>query len=352
MAAPARRDSGPALDFAVIGAAKAGTTALFNLLSTHPELHLPERKELPYFAHPKYNYFSYYESPFEFFADAFKDRRPGQLCGTVSPQYLFGWPLEPQAQLAGPLETIIPSRIREAYPDTKLIAILRDPVARARSHHRMVAMAGYDSRPFDRAIDYLLQPEILSETRTQPNQDNNYVVVGEYARLLQGFFDVFPREQLLVLFHDDLERDPAAVCETVFAFLGVDRDFRPPNLESRHNEGASRRRFAWLDPMRWQRAAVRKATLRGLWRRLPRSLRLRILRAFDLTAWRLFLWNRVRVDAGEGAKPDPAGRETLARLRAHYREDGQRLRTLLGVDPPWEQPERADSAADRPANRS
>ncbi len=342
MATLARSGSEPGLDFFVVGAAKAGTTALFNLLRTHPELCLPEDKELPYFVIPKH---SYYESPAEFFADAFQRRSEGQLCGTVTPQYLYGALLGAERTATPPRspETTIPGRIHDAYPDARLIAILRDPVARARSHHRMSAMRGFERRPFDVAADELLRPDALAESRAWPNETNSYVVLGEYARLLQGYFDVFPREQMLVLFQDQLERDPAAVCATVFAFLGVDSEFRPPNLGRRYHDGGSRRRFAWLDLTTWQRAATRSAALKGLWRRVPRSLRLRILRRFNLALRRLFLWNRVPIDAR--VDPDPAGRETLARLasarlRAHYREDGQRLRALLGVTPPWEQPER------------
>jgi hypothetical protein len=324
--------SPPALDFVVIGAAKAGTTALFSLLRTHPELYLPESKELPYFAVPRHDYYS---SAAEFYADAFRRRGEGRLCGTVTPQYLYGALLGPQpgqAAPAGPSETIIPSRIRDAYPEARLIAILRDPVARARSYHRMSRMRGHEHRPFDLAIEQLLEPDALAESRAGPRVNNSYVVLGEYARLLQGYFDAFPREQLLVLFHEDLERDPATVCERAFAFLGVDPGFRPPNLGRRYNEGASRRRVGWLDLTRWQGAAARSTTLRGLWRRVPRSLRRRILTWFKLATWRLFLWNRV---PAEDAGPDPAGAETLTRLRAHYSEDERQLRELLGVTPPW-----------------
>jgi Sulfotransferase family len=330
--------SEPSLDFVVVGAAKAGTTTLFNLFRAHPQLYLPPGKELPYFASPSH---SYYDSPAEFFADAFRDRGPGQLCGTVTPQYLFGWLLNSQPGQgttdAVSSETTIPSRIHDAYPEARLIAILRDPVARAQSHHRMLTMKSHERRPFDLMVEELLQPDTLSRTRARADVNNSYVVLGEYGRLLQGYLDVFPREQLLVLFHEDLERDPAAVCERAFAFLGVDPDFNPPNLGHRHNEGASRRRFAWLDLTRWQRAAAGSRALGGLWRRLPRSLRRRVLELFDLTAWRLFLWNRVPGDPE--AIPDPAGPEALARLRAHYREDGQRLNALLGVAPPWEKRE-------------
>jgi hypothetical protein len=330
----------PSLDFAVIGAAKAGTTALFSLLQAHPELHLPPGKELPYFASPSH---SYYDSATEFYAEAFRDSGPAQLCGTVTPQYLFGALLGPPGErdaAPGAAERIIPSRIHDAYPEARLIAVLRDPAARAYSQYRMLALRDRDGRTFDAAVAEQLQPEALAAARAQPGaMHESYVVLGEYGRLLQGYFDVFEREQLLVLFHDELERDPAAVCERAFAFLGVDPGFRPPDLGRRHNEGASDRRFAWLDPTRWQRAAARSATLKRLWQRAPRASRRRILEKFDLASWRLFLWNRVPADAGPG--PGPAGPATLERLRAHYREDGRRLRELLGGAPPWEAREAA-----------
>jgi hypothetical protein len=324
----ARLGSTPALDFFVIGAAKAGTTALFSLLRTHPQLHLPEGKELPYFVTPEH---AYYDSADAFFAEAFRKREPGQRCGTVTPQYLYGTLLG-NSEATLPDETAIPGRIREAYPEAKLIAILRDPVARARSYHRMSRMRGHEERPFDVAISELLEPGALAESRAQPNVGNSYVVLGEYGRLLRGYFDVFPREQLLVLFHEELEHDPAATCATVFAFLEVDPDFIPPNLGRRYNEKGSRRRFAWMDLTVWQRALARSEALRGLWRRVPRSLRRRILKGYDLAVWRLFLWNRV---PAEDADPNPAGAETLAKLRAHYREDERQLRKLLGIAPPW-----------------
>jgi Sulfotransferase family len=336
---------GPRLDFAVIGAAKAGTTALFNLLRAHPALHLPEGKELPYFAFPSHDY---YDSAAAFYADAFRERRPGQLCGTVTPQYMFGALLGGEGSgtvASGPPEAIVPGRIRDAYPEARLIAVLRDPVARARSHQRMLRMRGFEQRSFDQAIAELLEPAALAEARAHPNaMSGSYVMLGEYGRLLRGYLEAFPREQLLVLFHEDLERDPAAACEAVFSFLGIDPGFRAPNLGRRYNEGAGRRRFAWLDLTAWQRAATRSTALTGLWRRLPEGLRRRALNRFNLAVWRLFLWNRAPAK-GADAEHDPPSAETLARLRDHYREDGLLLRELLDAAPPWQRSERGGERA-------
>lgn len=343
----------PALDFIVIGAAKAGTTALFHLLRTHPRLCLPEGKELPYFVAPKH---TYYESAEAFYANAFGRREPGRLYGTATPQYLYGALLGPDAERVtappGESETLVPKRIRDAYPEVKLIAILRDPVARARSHHRMSTMRGFEHRPFDPAIEELLAPEALRESRARPTEVNGYVVLGEYGRLLRGYLQVFPREQLLVLSQGDLESDPAAVCREAFDFLGVDSGFTPPNLGRRYHEGGTRRRFAWMDIASWQNALHRWSVPRRVWQRLPRRLRLGVLHRFDRVERRLFFWNRVPV--GPAGEPDPPAGETLARLREHYRKDQQLLEQLFrpprppAAGEPAARPRPADAAGQAP----
>jgi hypothetical protein len=329
---PLRTRGAPGLDFAVIGAAKAGTTALFQMLRRHPELCLPEGKELPYFVAPKHTYF---DSPEAFYADAFGPRQPGLLYGTATPQYLYGALLGPDSERViappGESERQIPERIHAAYPNVKLIAILRDPVARARSHHRMSTMRSFEHRPFDQAIKELLDPGALAQSRARPTEIDGYVVLGEYGRLLHGYLKVFPREQLLVLSHEGLDRDPEAACREVFAFLAVDPEFTPPNLGRRYHEGGTQRRFAWMDVAAWQSAARRSSALRQVWGRLPRWLRLRAIGRFNRVERRLFFWNRVPVEPG--GEPDPPAEQTLARLREHYREDQQLLEQLLRPAP-------------------
>ena len=73
-----------------------------------------------------------------------------------------GTPARKRRAPPSPRRAIIPDRIRDAYPEAKLIAILRDPVARARSYHRMSRMRGHERRSFDLAIEQLLEPDALA----------------------------------------------------------------------------------------------------------------------------------------------------------------------------------------------
>lgn len=201
----AGREVKDTLDFIVIGAQKAGTTSLFEYLRRHPQISMPADKEAPYFSH---------DHAFERGWDAYMAKialiDPERRWGTVTPHYMIGGVYKrakASADAAGRYdERTVPLRIRERLPDVRLVAILRDPVARARSHHQMMVMNGSEQRSFDEAIAEHLRPDALERARRRPLADTGYVAWGEYRRILGGYFTVFPREQILVAFTDELER--------------------------------------------------------------------------------------------------------------------------------------------------
>ncbi len=280
------------LDFIVIGAQKSGTTSLFQHLRHHPEIFLPNTKELPYFSHDpavlKVEWSSYMNKfarsvpggKGRIFAD------PSLKWGTVTPQYAIGgvW-----ATIAGRTdecdydEHTVPRRIREQLPDVKLIAVLRDPVERALSHHRMLVRRAAERRTFDEVVARLLAPDALEGARRDPQENTGYIVWGEYARILSGYFDVFSREQLLVVFTDELEHTPELLLRRVQGFIGVSTEFRPDNLDERYNVAKAVRGFLWNDPATWvspsspispqgmRRSFSRIRPARAAWRRLPRT---------------------------------------------------------------------------------
>jgi len=340
------------LDFIVIGAPKAGTTSLNKYLRAHPEIALPAGEE-QYFSHDavyKRGWTTYIS---DLVANRYEETvDAARKWGTVTPQYMVGSVFKPTVDAAVTRtydERTVPLRIHERLPDVRLVACLRDPVARAVSHHRMAAMVGRERRSFDDAIGELLRPEALERARRDPQdsrESQGYISWGEYGRILSGYFDVFAPEQILVVFTDELQRAPAQVLSRIQEFIGVSADFAPPNLGRRYRAGALERGFSWSDPSSWispssplspqavRRAAMRSRAVRAAWHALPPAQQRRVAGQYQRLAFRVVFWNRRRPanQVAANAEPSPA---TLARLREHYAQDASELAALIGVTPSW-----------------
>jgi hypothetical protein len=334
------------LDFIVIGAQKSGTTSLFRHLMQHPEISLPLGKERPYFSNDEVyarGWGAYMRSLTRH--DAFAD--PLRRWGTVTPQYMVGGLYQSNSYAPESYDVrTVPLRINETLPSVRLIAILRDPVERARSHHRMLVMRGLERRSFDDAIGELLHPNALDRSRRRLQERTGYVTWGEYGRILAGYFDVFPREQILVVFTDELERAPAQLLSRIQDFIGVTADFEPDNLGKRYQSSAIVRRFSWRSPSSWispssplspqgiARALSRNPAVKAVWHGMPEDRQRRLERPYQRIARRAALRNRRSdsTDVRANAAPSLA---TLTRLREHYGEDAGQL-AALGVTPSWQ----------------
>lgn len=293
----------PSLDFIVIGAQKAGTTALWRYLRGHPDLRTPPAKEASFFTEAGY--------PSElrsYLRALFKDSPRRARRGTVTPVYMLGVPGVSAPEVA--------ARIRATVPDVRLVAILRDPVERAFSAYRMSGSS--DPRTFAEAIAEQLEPRELERARRGPEARSSYVVGGEYGRVLAAYLDLFPREQLHVELHDDLERAPGAVVARVCSFLGVAPNEPEPLPERAYPSGRPR--------VSTEAEAELKTYLeRNAWSRMRHAEQHR--EAFEF--W-FRLWNAVPAPPAE--EIDEA---TAARLRAHYASDSELLAAVTGVEVPW-----------------
>jgi Sulfotransferase domain len=299
------------LDFLVIGAQRSGTTSLWHALASHPELHLPPSKEAPFFSHDEQ-----FERGLDWYLEEFfSDADPRRLWGTASPHYMMGGPRAAVPEVA--------RRIRATAPDVKLIAVLREPIARAQSHHRMVVHRGREPRSFEEAAHALLTPQALQAARQRPLEVQPYIVQGEYGRILGAYLDVFPREQLHVLLTADLEAKPIATLREIFSFLGVEDSHEPPQPEARHHRGGRGRR---LDAAAERQ--LKEHLAHTVWPDTPYPAQHR--RAFDF--WFL-QWNVV---------PDeqlpPIDPELRAALHEHFAPDSRKLTRLTGLEVPWSGP--------------
>jgi hypothetical protein len=209
--------------FLLLGAQKAGTTALFNYLCGCRAFAPPERFELHYFDTEFWRGFRWYLTHFPR-----KDPdRPDAITGEKSPYYLF----HPQA----------PVRVRATLPDCRFLVLLRDPVARTYSHFRHSQEQGFESvASFEEALDLeeerlAGEAERLSDPgyRSFAHQHFSYLTRSVYADQLERWFESFPRSRFLVLQSERLFGEPDGALQEVSRFLGLGAD-RPPAFEARN----------------------------------------------------------------------------------------------------------------------
>ena len=204
----------------VVGAQRCGTTYLHSLLDAHPEVTMarPPRPEPKVFlrADSEERGLGWYRDTY--FAHATDE----QVLGEKSTSYIE----VPEA--AG-------RALRVLGPDTLVLAMLRDPVARAVSNFRFSTDNGLEQRPLETALRENLAAPAAWDAAATSVSPFAYLERGRYADHLDAWYDAFP-STTNVLFLQDLLDDDEAV-GTLFRRLGVDPDFRPTDA-TRLNESS------------------------------------------------------------------------------------------------------------------
>lgn len=214
-------------DFLIIGAARAGTTALHAYLRQHPDIFMPEAKELNYFAYagrdlnvqgPGADFINNAITDGAAYAAHFAPARPGQVTGEASPLYLY----EPDA----------PGNIATMAPEAKLIVILRNPIEQAYSHFMYATRSLVEDEPdFTRAL--ALEEERLAKG-WQPLF--GYSRFPRYGEQLARYYALFDRAQIHLTTYEEFQADAPRVMRALFAFIGVDSGFQP-DMSWRPNAG-------------------------------------------------------------------------------------------------------------------
>ena len=202
-------------DFLVIGAPKAGTTALHAALACHPALYMSPIKEPKFFlsdgpppAHGgpgdvlTYREHVWQRSRYEALFDT---APPGTLRGESTPLYLY--------------DRTAMRRIRALVPDARLIVVLRDPVERAHSNWTHLWSAGLE--PVSDFVRACGEEDRRIAAGWAPFW--HYTGLGRYGEQLGYLYALFPRDQVLVLRYRHLVGDPAATLGRICDFLGVEQ---------------------------------------------------------------------------------------------------------------------------------
>lgn len=276
----------------VIGAGKAGTTSLHHYLSLHPEIFMSEIKEICFFV-PREQH-----GRMHLGVDWYRAQFPvdAPIRGETSPLYTVD-----------PKIADVPERIAELLGAPKMIYILRDPVDRLLSHYVQTVEQFYVRETI---------PEMMPRIR-----ERECYQYSCYYHQLSRFLEVFPKENILIIFNERLNANPRAVLREVFEFLGVSPSFWSPEFESRHN---TRKHTKYIAPW-FDRYAPEF---------LKNQLRNPVLRS---RAWRLYrlLHGFARI----GGKPihiPQLSKGVEQQLEDLFRDDVASLRDFLGDPiPEW-----------------
>lgn len=219
-------------NFIIIGSQKSGTTSLYAYLRRHPQIVPAFKKEVHYFDGGLKPTEDAYEKGEHWYRSHFPLRsrvKTDQLTFEASPLYIFN-PFAPQ-------------RIKSQIPEVKLIAILRNPTERAISHYFHECRKQRESLPIDEAMraeeDRLGMVLEAKDYKNKVFMQRSYKARGHYCEQIQRYFNIFPREQMLIMSAEDLFKKPDICMRRVFDFVGADPDFKVANFTPK-NVGRNR----------------------------------------------------------------------------------------------------------------
>lgn len=208
-------------DFMIIGAARAGTTSLFQYLAQHPDVVPSTNKEVKYFGmRGRKRGIRWYLNHFPN-----KEELGGKITFEATPTYIYRGATSAK-------------HLAQILPDVKCILSLRDPVERAfshwtryQNHSKFYTRSFLDERPFSQAV----QEEINDpESVFGPHK---YLERGLYARQLKDWDHYFSPGQILILDYADLKNNPKAYLKDITTFLNIRNVYKNFNPSQQKLEG-------------------------------------------------------------------------------------------------------------------
>jgi hypothetical protein len=287
-------------DFFIIGAPKCGTTALNDYLRQHPQIFMPEKKDITYFG-TDLNFSQPRISHKEYLA-LFRDANGATCIGETSVWYLYSRKAAEE--------------IKSFSPSARIIVMLRNPVDMLYAQHsQFLFNCNEDIVSFEAALQ---AEEERKNGRRIPLQSHFveglfYRETTKYSEQLERYFEVFGRENVHVIIFDDFKHDTARAYRETLTFLGVEPTFQPTVQIINSNKKIRSRKLQKL-------LFTPHPYLAGFFKKLP---------SYPLQG-RLWMWLR-KLNTRYVDRPalNPGIRR---RLQAEFQPETQRLGDLLGRD--------------------
>ena len=212
---------------------------MYEILLEHPEVCMASGIKETHF------FYSYFHKEAEWYYKFFRNCGHANAIGEISNLYFY--------------HQEVPKRIYELLPDVQIIACLRNPLERMASVYLYRKRSGEVDVSFEEALEK--QPDLLT---------NNY-----YHSLLQNYLRYFDRDQITILFYEDLEENPSSFVKQLYKALHVDEDYKPVNLYRTFNKSNKPRLKTFKQVVHFGSKFLRKIQMYGLLNNLKRNQCLR-----------------------------------------------------------------------------
>ena len=183
-------------DFLIVGAQKAGTTTLYDVLNKHPEVNMSLIKEINFFTsnRKRLKGLDYYSSFFK------TPNKKQKITGEASPGYM---------NYDG-----IPEMIKDNLGSIKIVMMLRDPIKRAFSQY-------WDNRRH--LSESLCESEIIEKYLTDKYSPNSkgYFSRGVYIKYIKEYLKYFKKENIHIIILEELIHEPETKLKELYDFLGI-----------------------------------------------------------------------------------------------------------------------------------
>ena len=243
-------------NFMCIGAAKSGTTTLYDIIKQHPDVYVSPYKE-PHF----FDNINLFENGIDWYNKTFFSDVKNEKCiFDFTPSYLFN--------------ENAPKRIFNLLgKKMKFIIILRNPVDRAYSHYLHSVRDENEDLSFQTAINEE-KKRILSyrkENKYHKELKASYISQGMYGKMVKNYLNFFPKNNFLFIhFEEDLVTERSATIKKVLDFLSLDNS-KSLNIDIKSNS-ASKVRYKWimrlLKSSGWWRKLIKKLIFSYKWRQI------------------------------------------------------------------------------------
>lgn len=287
-------------NFVVAGAARSGTTALCSMLAQHPDVFITDPKETHFLAHVGRP--TVYRAPGD-------DVTVNRFLVTDHDRYLslYREGVRHRIRGEGSVSTLymadrsIPAINRFCEPDTKIVVILREPVARAYSSYLYLVGRGFEDQPtFEHAL-----------AREQDRIEGGYHhmwhlrAMSHYGQQLPAFVEAFGARFKLIIF-EEYRTDPNRWLAELCRFLDIDDGFEFDTATEMNRGGVPRSDLLVKLMTGIRRAPMAQQLLRTA---TPQALR-----------------ERVR---GANLRRPEAAADTIAGLRSEFEGDIQCVEQLV-----------------------